>query len=311
MNNIKFILPDFIVFDRNEALINIKEKYSYIFHENIEFYSFYGVFPNAIWNGGSCYFSKFYFSKKQMKKVRDFYNKKGIKITFTFTNSLITEDYLNDEYCNQMLEVFNNGENEILVVSPVLEQYIRKNYPKYKINRSIINTEKIPFLAENYHLTVMSKFKNRDFEFINKISLEERKKTELLCNEFCVNNCPFAYEHYKEYAYIQLHNNVPLNSDDSFGKCRFEETGSFDFLVKRIKNSKYWISFYDIKSKYVPLGFEYFKISGRGDDNLYTLHFLVAYLIKTKYRLDILVYLAEIIFIRYSHKNRNNGFYDQ
>ena len=34
------------------------------------------------------------------------------------------------------MKVADNGMNEVLVVSPILEEYIRKNYPGYKVNSS-------------------------------------------------------------------------------------------------------------------------------------------------------------------------------
>ena len=38
-----------------------------------------------------------------------------------------------------------------------------------------------------------------------KKEIEKRKKVEILVDEICVNDCPFHYQHYKEYAFIQLH----------------------------------------------------------------------------------------------------------
>lgn len=304
MKKIKYILPDFTWYSRNEFFINLIENNSEILREDIEIYSFFGVFPNAIWNGGGTFFETKNTSIKEMKKVRDYYNSKGIAITFTFTNSLITEEHIHDEYCNQMLKIFHNGMNEVLVVSPILERYIRDNYPKYKINRSIINTENGVFISENYNLSVLSKFKNRDFEFLRKLSQKEKKKTELLCNEFCVNDCPYAYQHYKEYAYIQLNGHLPQNCKSDFGTCRFPGK-RHEYLCQRIKNSKYWISYEDIINTYVPMGFEYFKLAGRGVFNETTLTFFVDYLIKPEYQMDVRTYLFEEMFFEYKIDQTN------
>lgn len=295
---IKYILPDFLSIGRNKILIEIYEKYPEIIREDTCIHSFFGVFPNAIWNGGGTYFDVLNTSKKDMIKVRDFYNKKGISIAFTFTNSLITEEHLNDEYCNQMLEIFHNGMNEVLVVSPVLEKYIRKNYPKYKINRSIINTEKVPFLLGDYHLSVISKFKNKDFEYLNSLTEEERSRTELLCNEFCVNNCPYAYSHYKEFAYIQLHKVLPKNAEKNYGKCRFFSDAEI-FFHERLLKSEYRISYDDAINIYVPIGFQYFKISGRNPFNIVTIEMLIDYCIKPEYQMDVRTYMLECLLMEY------------
>lgn len=300
---IKYILPDFLSFERNKALIDIYEKYKFIPRDNTEIYSFYGTFPNTIWNGGSIMFSDIYYTREEMKRVRDYYNKKGIVLTFTFTNSLITEEHLNDEYCNLILKVFHNGMNEVLVVSSVLEKYIRENYPKYKINRSIINTKKVPFLLGNYHLSVISKFKNKDFEFLNSLNEEEKSKTEILCNEFCVNDCPYAYKHYEEYAYIQLYNKYPENCDKKYAECRYPDN-KYCFLKNRFSNSKYMISPDEISEKYTSIGFQYFKLSGRGEYNSSALQILIEYLIKPKYQNDVRTYIIERMLMSYSIDKR-------
>lgn len=302
-NKIKYILPDFLEFSRNEIIINIYEKYPQIVRENTCIYSFYGVFPNAIWNGGGVSVDYKNTSVKEMRKVRDFYNKKGFKITFTFTNQLITEEHLHDEYCNQMLNVFHNGMNEVLVVSPILEKYIRENYPKYRINRSIINTEKIPFLLENYHLTVISKFKNRDFEYLKSLTDEEKSRTELLCNELCVNNCPHAYNHYREYANRQLNIGMTNPLPEGYGKCRFPKE-PFVGLTKRMKNSDYFISYQDICDLYLPLGFQFYKLTGRRKFNFTATEFFIEYMIKPEYQMDVRTYIMERYMLDFREETR-------
>lgn len=297
---IKYILPDFLSIGRNKIFIDIYEKYPEITRDDTCIHSFFGVFPNAIWNGGGTYLDAKNSSLKEMKKVRDFYNKKGISIAFTFTNSLITEEHLNDEYCNQMLEVFHNGMNEVLVVSPILEKYIRENYPKYKINRSIINTEKVPFLLGDYHLSVISKFKNKDFEYLNSLTPEEKSRTELLCNEFCVNNCPYAYKHYKEFAYIQLHGTAPSDAGKNYGECRYYEDPQI-FLHNRLLQSDYLITYNDMINTYVPMGFQYFKLSGRHVYNKVAIEMLVDYMIKPEYQMDVRTYILERMMMDYKY----------
>ena len=61
-------------------------------------------------------------------------NDLGIPVRYTFTNPIIFEEDLDDPYCNFCMSVGDNGMNEVLVFSPVLEEYIRKNYPSFKID---------------------------------------------------------------------------------------------------------------------------------------------------------------------------------
>ena len=64
------------------------------------------------------------------------FNSRGIPLRFTFTNPLIEEKHLSDKVCNDILKMADNGMNEVIVMSPILEQYIRENYPGYKITSS-------------------------------------------------------------------------------------------------------------------------------------------------------------------------------
>lgn len=297
-SKIKYILPDFTSVTRNKILLDIYEKFPYAVRENTTIYSFFGIFPNGIWNGGGTCFDYKNTSKQTMKKVRDFYNKRGIVVTFTFTNTLLKEEHLHDEYCNQMLEIFHNGMNEVLVASPILEKYIRENYPKYKINRSIINTEKVPFLLGDYHLSVVSKFKNKDFKFLNNLTEEEKSRTEILCNEFCIDNCPFAYQHYRESATLQLNDGKTENTNEFYGKCRYKEEPQI-YLYKRLSSSSYRITYEDIVKEYAPLGFRYFKLGGRGIYNMGTIESLMHYLIKPEYQAVVRCYIIEALLVDY------------
>ena len=68
-----------------------------------------------------------------MQIILNEFNKRGIPCRYTFSNPMIKEEHLKDEFCNWCLKVADNGLNEVIVMSPILEDYIRKNYPKYKI----------------------------------------------------------------------------------------------------------------------------------------------------------------------------------
>ena len=178
-NEILYIMPGFLNFSLNEVILEIYSNNSEITRKNTKIYSFFGSFPQSIWNGGRPDIGEPEYDIKEMKKVRDYYNSKGIAIAFTFTNPLIKDEHLYDKYCNSILKVFHNGKNEVLVNSKVLEQYIRKNYPKYKINQSITTTDKQDNSIDGYHLAVLKKDLNHNFEYLKRIPLEDRRKIHL------------------------------------------------------------------------------------------------------------------------------------
>ena len=97
----------------------------------------------------------------------------------------------------------DNGMNEVLVVSPILEEYIRKTYPRFKINSSTckeirdidaLNAE----LERDYYLVALDYNMNNQWDILKKVKKPE--KCEVLVNALCVPNCPRRGAHYKNVA---------------------------------------------------------------------------------------------------------------
>ena len=127
MKKVYWHLPGFCYFYKmNTKLIQLMKQYPDKFREGYEVGSVYGTFPGAIWNGGRAVFG--IFSKSNIKVVLDNYNNLGIPVRFTWTNSLIEEKHLNDTYCNLIMDLANNGKNQVLVNREVLGDYLRKTY---------------------------------------------------------------------------------------------------------------------------------------------------------------------------------------
>ena len=145
-------------------------------------------------------------TKSEMEFVINSMNEMDIAVRYTFTNPLITEKHLNDTYCNILLELGDNGKNEILVNSPVLEDYIRKNFPSYRLISSTTKclrneSDIINELNKDYELVVLdSAFNNKDVLF----TLPHREKIELLVNHYCLDDCPMREKHYLEVGRCQL-----------------------------------------------------------------------------------------------------------
>ena len=75
--------------------------------------------------------------RSNMDKIIKTYNAFDVPVRFTWTNSLLEEKHLNDTYCNLIMELANNGRNQVLVNRDVLGDYLRKTYG------SVSDTEKI------------------------------------------------------------------------------------------------------------------------------------------------------------------------
>ena len=126
--SVKFHLPGLRAnFPINMLLVKMMQTYPEYFREGLEIASFFGEFPTSKWNGGR-YCGGDQCNVDYIRQVIRAVNAEGIPIRFTYTNPLITEEDLADPYCNFCLLEANNGMNEVIVVSPLLEEYIRECY---------------------------------------------------------------------------------------------------------------------------------------------------------------------------------------
>ena len=170
---VRFHLPDFSgSFKLNLLFAEMLKNRPDFFREGAEIASVYGVFPPCLWNGGRSQGGNT--DKNYMKAVIREFNNRGIPLRFTFTNIMLEKKHLSDERCNMMLHLANNGMNEVIVASPILEDYIRKTYPDYKLTSStckrITDTHKLEEeLGKDYSIVVVDYDFNNNFEVLEQL----------------------------------------------------------------------------------------------------------------------------------------------
>ncbi len=286
---VKFHLPGLRAnFPINMLVVKMMQNYPQYFREGLEIASFFGEFPTSKWNGGR-YCGGDQCNSAYIRQVIKAVNAEGIPIRFTYTNPLITEEDLSDPYCNFCLREADNGLNEVIVVSPILEEYIRECYPNYKITSSTckelkdidaVNAE----LDKDYHIVVLDYNLNNKFDFLEQI--KKKEKCELLANCCCIPNCPRRGEHYRFMAQqeqIALKNRtLPANKQLEMPKwhCEWGENTS----VYIFKNYETHISPEDIWNKYAPMGFNQFKLEGRTANLFLLIDTYAYYFAKPEYR---------------------------
>ena len=275
-------------FPLNISLVKMMNDKPDFFRPDVEIASFFGEFPTSLWNGGRISMGDQCdagFIQSVVKGI----NSAGIPIRYTYTNPLLERKDLEDEYCNFCMRVADNGMNEVLVVSPILEEYIREKYPRYKINSSTckeirnlddLNAE----LEKDYHLVVLDYNFNNQFDVLENI--EKKDKCEILVNAICIPNCPRRGEHYRHLAKMQrnaLENRklppdrqIPLEpwQCDCLTKHTFYDTWSYP---THVSPEAIW-------EKYVPMGFEHFKLEGRNLDIFSLIDQYAYYLMKPEKR---------------------------
>ncbi len=280
-------LPGFCVFRQlNYCLISLMKEFPNRFREGYRVGSVYGSFPGAIWNGGRAVFG--ITGKTDMQKIIKAFNSLDVPVRFTWTNCLIEEKHLQDTYCNLIMRLADNGLNQVLVNSAVLENYIRSEYPSYPVISS--TTKRIVTagglkeeLERDYFLVVLDYDLNHD-EAALTAAQPMASRVEILVNEVCYPGCKMRTEHYKQQSRLQLEFDVntpfpcPNNSRPrSFAECMTRPA---------------FISNDEIGS-YIDRGFVNFKIAGRGMPQDYVEDAYIYFLVRDEYRDEIRERLAK------------------
>ena len=281
------------------------------FRDHVEIASFYDAFSPSMWNGGRT-IGGYTCDEASIKNILSAFNSQGIPLRFTFTNPVIQEEHLHDEFCNKIMRLANNGLNEVIVTSPILEAYIRETYPNYLITSStckrIVEESALhEELNRDYHVVVLDYDMNNHFDILER--LPHKEKCEFLVNSCCIPKCPFRSEEYRlvglqQIAYcehMKKHPDEPFNMSDYSAvtvkkniKCPSKGNNIFDS-----KKCSHHISPEAIWGTYLPMGFQQFKIEGRTASKLFLIENYMYYLIKPECRDE-----ARFLFL---HNLERNG----
>jgi collagenase-like PrtC family protease len=184
--------------------MSIEEKPEW-FYPGIRITSVFDNSPGMIWNGGRVLTGN-QLSLSEMKTAVDFYNERKIGVYFTFSNSMLTKEHLEDKFGNQILAAFENPVNGAIVCSELLKEYIHQNYPKYSVTLSVtrccLEKNKLLELLPLYDMLVIPPEYNHNFNFLQQIP--EPQKVELLLNEHCMPYCPRKSRHFELLSKIIL-----------------------------------------------------------------------------------------------------------
>jgi collagenase-like PrtC family protease len=244
-----------------------------IFYEGMKISAAYGCFPGNIWNGGRVIIGLA--SKQDIQYAVQEYNSRGIAIRYTYTNPCLEQIHLLDTYCNLCMQMADNGQNEVLVNSSILEDFIRQYYPNYKIisstTKCLYDLEMIRNeLEKEYHLVVLDSAMNNTEELWK---LDHKEKIELIVNHYCADNCPRRKEHYHTVGEAQL------EYDSVHFPCE-----NIRRSFREIQKNKSFISPAMMYDPYLKAGFHNFKLDGRGFKKNKVIESFAYYLAKPEYR---------------------------
>ena len=274
---INFYIPDFYYqYNLNIKLITLLKDHPEYFYDNIGIGAVYGTFPGAIWNGGR--WLRGITTSDNIKATIEGFNNLNIPVRFTFTNCLLDDMHVYDAYCNLIMKCADNGQNEVLVNSESLENYLRNRYPNFKYILSTTkcerNIDKINEACSRYDLVVTDYRDNTNDEFLN--GLIDKNKIELLINAYCPPTCTQRLKHYSILSENQLNFSDCKHNDID---CNAPSNSFFDIL-------KYptVIKVCDLYGKYVDMGFSNFKIEGRTLHAMDIIESYVYYMVKPEFK---------------------------
>ena len=258
----------------NMFWISLLKTHPEFFREGVEIGSVFGCFPIALWNGGR-FIVNDQCDAKYISGVVKALNDAKVPVRYTFTSPVLDESDLDDPYCNYCMKVADNGMNEVMILSPILEKYIREKYPSFALNSStckeIRNVDDLNAeLEKDYKYVVLDYNLNNHFDVID--GLKSPEKLEVLVNCLCVPNCPRRGRHYKNMAQntktviknreLPPEKRVPTEP----WECEYGDHGG----LYRIRNYPTFVSVEAIWDEYLPRGINNFKIEGR-TANLFSL----------------------------------------
>ncbi|MDO4459089.1 MAG: hypothetical protein Q4C42_03245 [Clostridia bacterium] len=253
------------------------------FYEWCEIGSVYGSPADCLWGGG-----RVGFGDDDSQKVLRLMDEYGISPRLTFSNSLIREEHLSDYKCNYLCRLFEQSKvkSGVIIYSDLLLDYIKEHYPGlyFVSSTTKVLTDFDEFLAEvkreDFKYVVPDFRLNKTFDKLISLSKSEKDKVEFLCNECCSFYCRDRRACYENVSRKNLGENV----NDHI--CKMDSSAEGYRFSKAMLNPGF-IGIKDIVEKYLPMGFSNFKIEGRGLGSAMVLEFLLYYMVKPEYQINV------------------------
>lgn len=254
------------------------------FYDWCEIGSIYGAPGDCLWGGG-----RVGFGDQRPEDVARLMREYGISSRLTFSNSLLREEHLADSKCNALCALFErNGsaENGVILCSDLLLDYLRERYPGFYF---VSSTTKVltefrqleAELAREAFRYVVPDFRlNKAFDRLNALPDEKKRKVEFLCNECCRFDCRDRKACYENVSRKSL-------GEDCDDHICTSPNAARGYRFSDAMNNPGFIGIDGIQNVYLPNGFSHFKIEGRSLGSAVILEFLLYYMTKPEYQLQV------------------------
>ncbi|MBR2470122.1 MAG: hypothetical protein IKB43_08245 [Fibrobacter sp.] len=274
----------FEFYELYKAFLPLFREHREYFYEWCEIGSIYGAPSDCLWGGG-----RVGFGDAEPDEVAALTREYGISARLTFSNSLLREEHLADKKCNALCALFEkNGAapSGVIIYSDLLLDYIKAKYPGFYFVSSTtkVLTDFAQFEGElkrdDFSYVVPDFRLNKQFAKLNALSAAQKQKVEFLCNECCWFGC---HDRKKCYENVSQKN---LGETQEDHVCASPNAGRGYRFSDAMKNPGF-IGIDDIQNVYAPQGFRHFKIEGRSLGSAVILEFLLYYMTKPEFQLQV------------------------
>ena len=274
----------FEFYELYRTFLPLFQKHRTWFYDWCEIGSLYGAPGDCLWGGG-----RVGFGEERPEQVAKLTREYGISARLTFSNSLLREEHLSDRRCNALCALFeNNGkvQNGIIIYSDLLLQYIQKAYPGFYF---VSSTTKVLTAFDQFRKEldrkefcyVVPDFRlNKALASLNALPESQKQKVEFLCNECCWFDCPDRKACYENVSRKNL-------GETCADHICVSPTAARGYRFSDAMKNPGFIGIDDIQNLYLPNGFSHFKIEGRSLGSAVILEFLLYYLTKPEYQLNV------------------------
>ena len=285
MNTAYFHLPGlFEFYELYRVFLPLFREHREYFYGWCEIGSIYGAPADCLWGGGRAGFGE-----ASPRDVLALMQEYGISARLTFSNSLLREEHLSDRKCNALCRLFTESggvQNGVIVHSDLLLEYLAQRWPglyfvssttkvltDFRELKSELDRADFRYVVPDFRL-------NRQFDALSALTQAQKDKVEFLCNECCWFGCTDRKRCYETVSRMNLGEVCPEHrcaAPDADGGYRFS---------KAMKNLGF-IGVRDIEDIYLPMGFSQFKIEGRSLGSALVLEFLLHYMTRPEYQLNV------------------------
>ncbi len=201
-DNVEYFMPFLYC---NDIFIPILEK---LLRDEINPVKYVYGTPFCAWQGGRSSYAKI----NKISQI-DIYLKSlktyNIIPTFTFTNIYDIEEKLNDEYCNNLLDIAYKNDAHFIVATDSLYNHIKSRYPNAKMHCSVINpickriddknfdeTRFYNEMLDKYEVVVIRpEYAIENTDKLDKL-ISDISRVEVLINQHCLYDCQYHKSHY-------------------------------------------------------------------------------------------------------------------